>query len=420
MKPIKSRALRQSIMLGALLMLVLAVAPVLSAQTTITWLYPGGEQPVSRQTWEAQVERFNRVHPEIRVEVIDVPWDLAHDRIVNMILAGDAPDLIQMGSRWIPEFAEMGALLPLDEYVGAEKRALYYPALLETVTYKGTLYALPRAYSTQALIYRTDLIDTPPATWDELVAVALRIQKEHPGMYGFGIGGANHVSTLSQYFTILFSYGGKVFDEAGNLTLDSPEAVAALERYVDFYRKHRIVPNPLEYNREQLPDLFRAGRIAMFVSGPWGGRATGLPPENAQIPYASARVPAGPAGPATEVVSDSTGIYAGSPNVEAALIFLDFITTEEEQVQRDLMGGLVPQGPGMAKRAEFQGNPYLKTFIDMAQFGSAQPQPALWEPFQDVIVDMVQSAVLGIATPEQAVKRAAEQLRRQKLVPAEL
>ncbi|WP_158509611.1 ABC transporter substrate-binding protein [Limnochorda pilosa] len=391
-----------------------------AAQTTITWLYPGGEQPVSRQTWQAQLERFSKVHPEIRVEVIDVPWDLAHDRIVNMVLADDAPDLIQMGSRWIPEFAEMGALLPLDEYFGTTKGQIYYPALLKTVTYKGKLYALPRAYSTQALIYRTDLVGAPPKTWDELVATALEIQKEHPGMYGFGIGGANHVSTLSQYFTILFSYGGRVFDEAGNVVLDSPEAVAALKEYVDLYRTHKVVPNPLEYNREQLPDLFRSGRIAMFISGPWGGRATGLPPENDQVPYASAKVPAGPAGTATEVVSDSTGIWAGTDNLDAAVTFLDFITTEEEQVQRDLIGGLVPQGPDMAARPEFKGNPYFATFVDMAQYGSSQPQPALWEPFQDVIVDMVQSVLLGLRTPEEAVKNAVTELRRQNLVPAEL
>lgn len=420
MKPIKSRALRQSIMLGALLMLVLAVAPVLSAQTTITWLYPGGEQPVSRQLWQGHVERFHEKYPDIRVEVIDVPWDLAHDRIVSMALAGDAPDLIQMGSRWIPEFAELGILLELDEYVTPEKLAMYYPALVNTVTYKGKLYALPRAYSTQALIYRADLMDQPPATWDELVETALAIQERFPGMYGFGIGGANHVSTLSQYFTILFTYGGRVFDDQGNLVLDSPEAVAALQRYVDFYRKDQIVPNPLEYNREQLPELFRSGRIAMFVTGPWGGPNIGLPPENDQVPYASARVPTGPAGTATEVVSDSTGIYAGTRNLEAALLFLDFITSEEEQRWRDTVGGYVPQGPAFAERPEFQENPYFRTFIEMAQFGSPQPKPTLWEPFQDVIVHMVQSALLGIVSPEEAVKQAAQELRRQNLVPADL
>lgn len=403
--------------LAALIVLMLT-ASVQAAQTTITWLYPGGEQPVSQQTWQGQLERFAKVHPEIKVNVIAVPWDLAHDRIVNMVMAGDPPDLIQMGSRWLPEFAEMGALLPLDRYFGKEKTSIYYPGLLKTVTYKGKLYALPRAYSTQALIYRTDLIPQPPKTWDELIRVAKQIQARYPDMYGFGFGGANHVSTLSQYFTILFSFGGKVFDEKGRLALDSPEAVEALQLMVNMYRKDKIVPNPIEYNREQLPSLFSAGRIAMFISGPWGGRATGLPPENDKIPYMAALVPAGPAGPATELVSDSTAIAADSKHIEAAVTFLDFITQPDEQAFRDKVGGLVPQGPQIAKRPEFQGNPYFRKFIDMAQYGSPQPQPTVWEPFQDVIVEMVQSAVLGVKTPEQAVKDAAKRLVAEKLVPA--
>ncbi|WP_324716832.1 sugar ABC transporter substrate-binding protein [Carboxydochorda subterranea] len=412
--------LRSAWVMALSVLIVASLATVAAAEvTTIRWLYPGGEQPVSQQTWKSQIERFAKVHPEIKVEVIDVPWDLAHDRIVNMVMAGDGPDLIQMGSRWIPEFAEMGALMPLDQYFGKEKMSLYYPGLVKTVTYKGKLYALPRAYSTQALIYRTDLIKNPPKTWDEVVTISKKIQSEHPGMYGLGIGGANHVSTLSQYFTILYTYGGRVFDEQGRLQLDSPEAVAALKRYVDFYRKDKIVPNPLEYNREQLPELFSAGRIAMFVSGPWGGRALGLPPDNDRIPYASAPVPAGPAGTATELVSDSTGIWAGTRNLKAALTFLDFITSPEEQVQRDLIGGLVPQGPTMATRPEFTKNPFFKTFIDMAPHGVPQPQPALWEPFQEVIVNMVQSATLGMVTPEQAVKQAVQELRAKGLVPAE-
>lgn len=399
---------------------VWGVASVAAAQTTITWLYPGGEQPSSRATWEAQVARFHEQNPDIRVEVIDVPWDPAHDRIVNMVLAGDAPDLIQMGSRWIPEFAEMGALLPLDDHFGGDNLDMYYPGLVETVTYKGTLYAMPRAYSTQALIYRTDLIEEPPTTWEELVQTALQVQADNPDMFGFGISGADHVSTLSQFFTILYAYGGGVFDEQGHVVLDSPEAEQALRLFVDFHREHDIIPNPIEYHREELPSLFAAERIAMFVSGPWGGVMTGVDPDNERVPYAAALAPAGPAGPATELVSDSTGVWADSPHKEAALKLLEFITTEEEQVIRDLDAGLVPQGPGMALRDEFTGDPYFQTFIDMAQYGAPQPQPYLWEPFQDVIVDMVQSALLGRSTPKEALEQAVERLRREGLVPAEL
>lgn len=75
-------------------------------KVTIRWLYPGGDQPVSRQTWQGHLERFEAKYPNIKVELLDVPWDLVHDRLVNMIMAGDGPDVIQIGARWLPEFIE--------------------------------------------------------------------------------------------------------------------------------------------------------------------------------------------------------------------------------------------------------------------------------------------------------------------------
>lgn len=404
----------KALIIGLSLVLLFSLG-AMAEEVVITWMYPGAEQAFSQAAIEGTLARFAEVHPEIKVEVIDVPWSMAHDRIVSMLLADDLPDLINIGSRWLPELVEMGAALSLEEAFG-HKKDMYYPGLVQTVEIGGELYAMPRAYSTQALIYRTDLIPEPPTTWEELIEVAKNIQKENPDMYGFAFGGADHVSTLSQYFTVLFSFGGQVTDADGRLVLNSPEAVEALQLLVDMYREHNIVPNPLEYHREELSELFSAERIAMFISGPWGGNALGLPPENDRIPYNSALVPAGPAGPGTEVVSDSTIVAATTRNKEAALTFLDFITTPEEQIIRDYTAGAVPQGPEMAQSPEFQGDSYFMTFIDMAQYGSPQPQPALWEPFQDVIVDMVQSALLGIQTPEQAIESASARLINEGLV----
>ncbi|HHY98714.1 MAG TPA: extracellular solute-binding protein, partial [Firmicutes bacterium] len=195
-------------------------------------------------------------------------------------------------------------------------------------------------------------------------------------------------------------------------------AIEALRFYRDLYTVHKVVPNPLEYHREQLPELFAAGRIAMFVSGPWGGRSVGRPPQNPKTPYAAALLPAGPEGIATELVSDCTGIYSKTKHPKEAWLLLDFITSEQEQIFRDKIGGLVPQGPKIAGLPEFQKDPYFSTFIKMAQYGVPQPQPLRWEPMQKIIVEMIQKVLLQKATPEQAVKEAAREIEEQGLVPA--
>lgn len=388
------------------------------ADNKITWFYPGGEQPLSEEIWTSQVAAFQEEHPDIEVEVLPVPWDLAHDRLVNMVRAGDPPDVIQLGSRWIPEFVEMGALRTLDEHFGADKREIFYPSVIGTTEFQGKLYALPRQASTKALFYRTDLIDTPPRTWDQLVTTGTRLQRENPGMKGFGLAGATHVSTSSQFLTILSTFGGRVYDDQGRVVLDSPETVAALELVRDLNREHEVLPNPLQYNREQFGDLFKAEQVAMFVSGPWGGPTINEDPDNDRTPYAVAPVPEGPAGTATIIVTDSTGISAETPDVEAAVTFLDWVTSEEVLLEMSLtQGRVLPIGPGIAAEPEIEQDEYLQTFIEMADHGVPQPQPLLWEPFQDIIVEMVQSVMVGEASPQEAARDAAQRIRDEELEP---
>lgn len=390
------------------------------ADGEITWFYPGGEQPESKVVWQDQVKRFEKSHPAITVTVLPVPWELAHDRLVNMIRAGDAPDVIQIGSRWLNEFSSMGALEPLDKHFGSSKEQIFYPSFLETAKNQGTLYTLPRQASTQALIYRKDLIESPPKTWDELISTARRVQQQNPGMKGFALSGATHVSTVSQFLTILPTYGGTVFDEHGQVTLDSDATVATLRLMQDLHRKHELMPNPLQYNREQFGELFKAGQIAMFISGPWGGATVHENPDNPKTPYASSPVPAGPAGTGTEVVTDSIGVSATTPDKKAAITFLDWLTTEQEFVRKDVMAKNLPEGPGIAADPQIKQDEYLQTFLDMSRQGNqlSQPAPQLWEPFETVMTDMVQSVLIGEATPEDAAKLAAQTIESEDLAPA--
>src|SRR5918998_6189240 len=178
---------------------------------TVSYLVSGGESPQATEYWDQAIQSFEEEH-ETDIERTTVGWDAAHDEIFNRLRAGDAPDLIYLGSRWINEFASLeNGVRSLEEFMTSEMKQQYYSSVLETVQSGGTTYAVPNNYSTKALIYRTDLIEEPPKTWDELVSTAQAVQNENPGMYGIGISAAAHVSTVDQFSQFLYQAGGTVF-----------------------------------------------------------------------------------------------------------------------------------------------------------------------------------------------------------------
>ena len=60
---------------------------------------------------------FEREHPGVRVEVQAIPWNAAHEKLLTAFAADGLPDICQLGNTWIPEFAALGALTPLQPYV---------------------------------------------------------------------------------------------------------------------------------------------------------------------------------------------------------------------------------------------------------------------------------------------------------------
>jgi len=60
---------------------------------------------------------FERLHPGVRVNVQQVPWRAAHEKLLTGYVGETLPDVAQLGNTWVPEFAALGALAPLDTLV---------------------------------------------------------------------------------------------------------------------------------------------------------------------------------------------------------------------------------------------------------------------------------------------------------------
>ena len=116
-----------------------APEPPAGGPTTVT--VSGSVLGAEGQVLRRQLERFDREHPTIRVEMSPTPdaADLRHQLYVQWLNArADDPDILQVDAIWTPEFAAAGWILPLDRY--APDTAAFFPVTIEANRWQGDLF----------------------------------------------------------------------------------------------------------------------------------------------------------------------------------------------------------------------------------------------------------------------------------------
>ncbi len=195
-------------------------------------------------------------------------------------------DIVWILDTWIPEFAEAGVLMPLDEYTQDPE----YDAsdLLPVGVYKGIRYAVPVDYSHFYIYYRNDLIQEAPQTWDELYETANKFSKainpDSPTKYGI-TGDYITGEVLPQtWFNILWSFGGDVIDENGNVIVNNEKAIMAAKIWEKWAKEGILPPNITQLGWNDHVDQFVNGDAAIIVPG-WNAGYYDIPRHSG--PYAN-------------------------------------------------------------------------------------------------------------------------------------
>lgn len=150
-------------------------------------------------------------------------------QLVRRLAAEDSDlDILGLDVTWTQEFASAEWVR---EWTGehreqAEQGTL--PAPLTSATYEGRLYAAPKNTNVQLLWYRTDLVDQPPRTWDELIATAQRL-RDQGDPYQVITMGAQYEGLVVLYNTITATAGGQIINEDGTEAVVDAGAVEALD-----------------------------------------------------------------------------------------------------------------------------------------------------------------------------------------------
>jgi multiple sugar transport system substrate-binding protein len=207
-------------------------------------------------------QEFMTAYPNVKVNVEPVPWDQAHQKLLTAVAGGETPDVSQIGTTWMAELVETGALDEAPESLSG-RAADFWEAAWASATVEETVYGAPWYVDTRVLFYRTDLLQragfaAPPATWDELKQAAVALKQ---GGTRYGI----NLPTNADFLPFIWQAGGTVYED-GEFRLNTPEVVAALTWYQSFFKEGLV---PTETQGFDVHQAFIRGDVPMFFSGPW-------------------------------------------------------------------------------------------------------------------------------------------------------
>lgn len=365
---------------------------------------PGYEDEMFKSLYDASIEDFRKDNPDVNLDVVPAGWDEANSKLVSLIQAGETPDVIITGSRSLRQFAELGAIAKLDDFMTDDFKAGRVEEVLDTAKIGGDQYGIPLAFSSRGLHYRSDLIENPPTNWDELFETAKKIKAEHPDMYGFAIP-TDLTSGTDEILNFIYQNGGSVTDEEGNIKLNTPENIETLN-YLKKFNDEGLIPDPIGTSRSSQAPMFQNGDLAMFITGPWDRAKMDETAE--KYPYKVATLPEGKQ-KAVTLVTDSFSIAESSENKELAWELIEYMGQFKYQNAYDEKVGFFPILKEEQEEERYKEG-FLKPFEEMIQYGIGEPHVPVWDTFSKEFVEAVQKVLTNKATAEEALESAEKAL----------
>ena len=341
-------------------------------------------------------------------------------------------DVVGIVSGNMPLYAQGGWVTPIEDFYGADFADAdmlsiddFVGSTMDALAFGGTQYCLPMFAATTILYYRIDKfeeagIESPPATYDELLAIAPSLHSDEVPMIalrGNPPAAAGNVWIFNSFF---HGEGASYFaDFPDDLTptVNSPEAIRALTNFVNV--KNNYGPDGVAaYVYDDVVTSMQQGTVVMVIDGaPLAGRI--LDPAQSKVAgnLGFAVMPGGAAGPKPGFAAHGLCVVANSEEQEAAYKFVEWAMSFDTMKRISLDSPHVAvsrnslwEDPDFIAKYDydFGAGSFIKAYQDSLNAAPADHFPpfAAWPIISRIMGQAIQEAEIGVKTPEQALNDA--------------
>ncbi len=396
--------------LGVLLTLICILAPTfcIGATKLLVWESSGPEEKFIREMGKIYTQKTG-----VEIEVFPIDQLSQGDKLALDGPAGKGADVVVWPHDRIGQSVEQGIIWELPE--SKIKVDDYTESAVDAMRYQGKLYGIPYAMESVALIYNKDLIPEVPETFDELIAIAKKINNPKKNKYGFMFDMSDF------YFAYGFfgGFGSYVFKETANgldtddIGLANTGAIKA-SQYLKSFRDSGLIPEGT--TKDVIDGLFMDGNLAAQINGPWAYPTY----QEAGVNYGIEPLPKLSNGeyPRTFIGVKGYYISAFSKNKEEALKFIQWLTSKENSFKHYESTSIIPARDDVIKLPEFQDNKAFKAFAIQASRGVPMPNVPemmqVWDPAANALTFILQGQAPANVVLPLCVEQIKENIRMMK------
>ena len=401
------------VMAVAILLLLLSSASCTSKQDkreVVTFWAMGYEGEVVAKL----LPEFERQNPGIRVNLQQLPWLSAHEKLLTAFAGESLPDVSPIGNTWIPEFAALDALEPLDDEIAATAGfdvPDYFPGVWDSGVVDGQTYAVPWYVETRLPFYRMDLlaeagITTPPQSWEEWRKAMQSVKREvGPDRYAILLPLNEFEPLLSlaiQEPDPLLRDGGRY----GNFRS------AGFKHALGFYKElfdQKLAPVVTNNQISNVWDEFGKGFYSYYISGPWNiAKFKERLPAEQQGDWMTMPLP-GPNGPGASLANGTSFVvFRQSTHKAAAWKLIHYLSLPQTQAKFHELTGDLPPRRSPWRTPALANDPHAKAFREQLERAVPTPKVPEWERIAQEL------RIIGeeVAYNRMTVDQAAEEMDR--------
>ena len=371
--------------------------------TVEIWSYVPEDNPA----FYPYIEEFNQSQDKITVVGKFIPFAEFKRQLTVAIAGGTTPDLVTVDNPDYAAYIALGAFEVLDDRIAEWEWGQddFYPGPWASATWEGKQYGIPFETNTLVLFYNVDLFeaagldpDSPPTTWEELTDYAEQLTKD--GVFGLSISAVASEEGTFQWLPFLNQNGGDIFN------LDSPEAVEALQLWVDWVENGYVSEEVVTFDQwSGVRPQFQNGQAAMMVNGPWCfvPMQTEVPDLNWRVAVLPGRVEQSSAMGGLDI-----GIMKDAPNADAAWEYIKWLYSPERVADFWHDFGTLPLIPAIAESAPYwKGDPNIDVILEQMKYSAPRGPHPRWPEISEAIYTAIQEALTGVKTAEDALAGAA-------------
>lgn len=273
----------------------------------------------------------------VNIEVYDEPT-ARQQFVLDASTGGGSYDITSLSFWNVPEFVRPGWLEPLDAYLDDVDEEWFdvddlFVGSLEAMTVDGQLYAIPHTAIGGMFFYRESIFEEhglePPATTEDVLALAAELDELEPDMSAFVGRGAPTFASLGSILGWAYGYDAILFDDDDQPQATDPVFVEAMEDWVTLMCEYGPA-DAAGLTFTEAGETFQSGQAAMMFDTSGFGTIFDNPELSQVAGDVAFTQVVGPAGqPLQWLYNEGLAIPEGSENKEAAWLFLQWRMSAE-------------------------------------------------------------------------------------------